>query len=78
MATKKLLAQFDKLADPEERGRPGHAGKSDIDKAADYMRFLAPQAPPPHASAEMQNRLQSLQSPRLRRVPRAHALHWTE
>ncbi|EDY22447.1 protein of unknown function DUF1111 [Chthoniobacter flavus Ellin428] len=41
----KLLAEFDKTADPEDQVDPA-TGKSDIDKAADYMRFLAPPALP--------------------------------
>jgi CxxC motif-containing protein (DUF1111 family) len=40
-----LLAEFDKTADPEDQVDPT-TGKSDIDKAADYMRYLAPPAPP--------------------------------
>ena len=47
-----LLAQFDHLADPEDQVDPA-TGKSDIDKAADYMRFLAP-PPPPRITAEVQ------------------------
>jgi CxxC motif-containing protein (DUF1111 family) len=47
-----LLAQFDHTQDPEDEVDPV-TGKSDIDKAADYMRFLAP-PPPPHSSAEVQ------------------------
>lgn len=47
-----LLAQFDKTQDPEDEIDPA-TGKSDIDKAADFMRFLAP-PPPPHVSAEVQ------------------------
>jgi CxxC motif-containing protein (DUF1111 family) len=39
-----LLAQFDTLADPEDEVDPA-TGTSDIDKAADFMRFLG--APPP-------------------------------
>ncbi|MDR3403204.1 MAG: di-heme oxidoredictase family protein [Chthoniobacter sp.] len=47
-----LLAQYDNIADPEDTVDPV-TGKSDIDKAADFMRFLAP-PPPPHVTAEMQ------------------------
>lgn len=47
-----LLAQFDKTQDPEDEIDPA-TGKSDIDKAADFMRFLAP-PPPPHVSSEVQ------------------------
>jgi CxxC motif-containing protein (DUF1111 family) len=47
-----LLTQFDNLADPEDEVDPA-TGKSDIDKAADYMRFLAPPAPP-RVTAEVQ------------------------
>ncbi|MEP6672360.1 MAG: di-heme oxidoredictase family protein [Chthoniobacter sp.] len=48
-----LLAQYDHFADPEDEVDPA-TGKSDIDKAADFMRFLAP-PPPPHITAEVQN-----------------------
>ncbi len=48
-----LLAQYDKFADPEDQVDPA-TGRSDIDKAADFMRFLAP-PPPPHITAEVQN-----------------------
>ena len=48
----KLLAQFDKFADPEDTVDVLN-GKSDIDKAADFMRFLAPPAPP-RVTAEVQ------------------------
>lgn len=47
-----LLAQFDKTADPEDQVDPA-TGKSDIDKVAAYMRFLAPPAPP-HVTSEVQ------------------------
>jgi CxxC motif-containing protein (DUF1111 family) len=46
-----VLAQFDKVADPEAAGDPV-TGKSEVDRAADFMRLLAP--PPtiaPSASA---------------------------
>ena len=36
-----LLAQFDRVADPEDRPDPVD-GKADIDRVADFMRFLAP------------------------------------
>jgi len=36
-----LLAKYDKLTDPEDQVDPA-TGKSDIDMAADFMRFLAP------------------------------------
>jgi len=39
-----LLAQYDKVADPEDTVDPA-TGKADIDKFADFMRMLAP--PPP-------------------------------
>jgi CxxC motif-containing protein (DUF1111 family) len=42
-----LLAQFDKVADPEDEIDRA-TGKADIDKAADFMRFLAP---PPQVRA---------------------------
>jgi CxxC motif-containing protein (DUF1111 family) len=48
----KLLAEFDKTADPEDEIDPA-TGKSDIDKAADFMQFLAP-PPPPRVTAEVQ------------------------
>jgi CxxC motif-containing protein (DUF1111 family) len=39
-----LLARFDKVADVEDGVDPV-TGKSDVDHAADFMRFLAPPAP---------------------------------
>jgi len=48
-----LLAQFDKVADPEDVVDP-FTGKSDIDAAADFMRLLAPPAPPrPSGTTQM-------------------------
>jgi CxxC motif-containing protein (DUF1111 family) len=47
-----LLADFDHVADPEDTIDPT-TGKADIDKFADFMRFLAP-PPPPHVTAEVQ------------------------
>lgn len=36
-----LLAQFDRVADPEDRPDPVN-GKADFERVADFMRFLAP------------------------------------
>ena len=47
-----LLAQFDHVADPEDTTDPA-TGKADIDKLADFMRLLAPPAPP-RMNAEVQ------------------------
>jgi CxxC motif-containing protein (DUF1111 family) len=44
------LAQFDHTADPEDVVDPA-TGKSDIDLAADFMRFLAPPKPPQATSS---------------------------
>ena len=41
-----LLAQYDNIADPEDTVDPT-TGESDIDKAADFMRLLAPLPPIP-------------------------------
>jgi CxxC motif-containing protein (DUF1111 family) len=46
-----LLAKYDKVADPEDTVDPA-TGKSDIDHAADFMRFLAP---PPALRATTQS-----------------------
>ncbi len=51
------LAQFDHVADPEDVVDPV-TGKGDIDVVADYMRLLAPPAPP-RASGAMQVGLNS-------------------
>jgi CxxC motif-containing protein (DUF1111 family) len=48
----KLLAQFDNIADPED-AVDAATGKSDIDKAADFIRFLAP-PPAPRVTTEVQ------------------------
>ena len=41
----KLLAEFDHVADPEDT-TDVTTGKADIDRFADFMRLLAPPAPP--------------------------------
>ncbi len=40
-----LLHQFDTVADPEDQPDPA-TGKSDVDRAADFMRLLGPPPPP--------------------------------
>jgi CxxC motif-containing protein (DUF1111 family) len=47
----KLLEEFDHVADPEDK--PDATGKADIDRFADFMRYLAP-PPPPRNTAEVQ------------------------
>lgn len=50
-----LLAQYDTIADPEDTSDPVN-GKADIDRFADFMRFLAPPPPLPATSVTAQGR----------------------
>jgi CxxC motif-containing protein (DUF1111 family) len=50
-----LLAQFDKVADPEDTVDPA-TGKSDVDKVADFMELLGPPPPLPLSPAAAQGR----------------------
>jgi CxxC motif-containing protein (DUF1111 family) len=51
-----LLAQFDKVADPEDQV-DATTGKGDIDVAADFMRLLAPPPVRPPTAAANQGRV---------------------
>jgi CxxC motif-containing protein (DUF1111 family) len=47
-----LLARFDAVAEPEDVVDPA-TGKSDIDRATDFMRYLAPPPPGPSSASSL-------------------------